>query len=252
MFNRQNIKRAQQQFTTHGYAVVDDVLEPRYIKELYRSVRSIDYGYWGCIGQQHVKLSQQEMASLDHDAIQQQHCEASVKEFTYWHRAKWIHNAQDCVFPLQYPLSTQFTQVIVEDYVLGKPAYTFHDLVSEVTGFENMYTEQPSYSYYSHEHWLNPHHDPARWCAYIFYFNPQWKAHWGGQLCIMNDDEITIRDSIEPFGNRLTIMDVSETSGKRCNKHFISPVSMTAPYPRYSLAGWFYQKDPNGPSPLQQ
>jgi hypothetical protein len=47
-------------------------------------------------------------------------------------------------------------------------------------------------------------------------------------------------------------MDVSETAGKRVNKHFISPVSYIAPYPRYSLAGWFYQKDTNGPSPVQQ
>jgi len=68
----------------------------------------------------------------------------------------------------------------------------------------------------------------------------------------MNEDETTIHDSIEPFGNRLTIMDVSETVGKRTNKHFISPVSYIAPYPRYSLAGWFYQKDTDGPSPVQK
>jgi Rps23 Pro-64 3,4-dihydroxylase Tpa1-like proline 4-hydroxylase len=70
-------------------------------------------------------------------------------------------------------------------------------------------------------------------------------------LCILDEDEITIKDSIEPFGNRLAIMDVSELSGERINKHFISPVSITADHPRYSLAGWFYQKDSDGESPIK-
>jgi hypothetical protein len=45
-------------------------------------------------------------------------------------------------------------------------------------------------------------------------------------------------------------MDVSELSGSRINKHFISPVSITADHPRYSLAGWFYQTDADGASPV--
>jgi len=68
----------------------------------------------------------------------------------------------------------------------------------------------------------------------------------------LDKDERTIIDSIEPFGNRLTIMDVSETSGDRINKHFISPVSITADHPRYSLAGWFYQKETDGPNPVKK
>ena len=63
----------------------------------------------------------------------------------------------------------------------------------------------------------------------------------------MEQDERTIKDSIEPFGNRLVIMDVTN----RVNKHFISPVSITADHPRYSLAGWFYQKETDGPSPVR-
>ena len=70
------------------------------------------------------------------------------------------------------------------------------------------------------------------------------------QLCILDKYEISIKDSIEPFGNRLVIMDVSEVTGARINKHFISPVSITADHPRYSLAGWFYQTDSDGPSPV--
>ena len=59
----------------------------------------------------------------------------------------------------------------------------------------------------------------------------------------MNQDERTIKNSIEPFGNRLLLMDVSELAGHRINKHFISPVSYAAEQPRYSLAGWFYPKE---------
>ena len=87
--------------------------------------------------------------------------------------------------------------------------------------------------------------------AYVFYFNREWETHWGGQLCIMNQDERTIKHSIEPFGNRLLLMDVSELAGHRINKHFISPVSYVAEKPRYSLAGWFYQKETDGPSPVK-
>ena len=47
-------------------------------------------------------------------------------------------------------------------------------------------------------------------------------------------------------------MDVSELTGTRINKHFISPVSITADHPRYSLAGWFYQKETDGPSPVRE
>ena len=112
-----------------------------------------------------------------------------------------------------------------------------------------MTTKQPTYSSYDHTCWLNAHHDPRRWCAYIFYFNETWLTQWGGQLCILEKDEISIRDSIEPFGNRLLIMDVSETTGTRINKHFISPVSITADHPRYSISGWFYAKEKDGPRP---
>ena len=33
------------------------------------------------------------------------------------------------------------------------------------------------------------------------------------------------------------------------NSHFVSPVSIGADHPRYSLSGWFYAKDKDGPRP---
>ena len=249
MFNTDYLDTARQNFKQYRFAVLDNILQENYITELYKSVTQIPYGYWGCVQHKHTKISPEKMQSLDETALREEYKQESQTKFGYWHRAKWILNDSDCVFPLEYPLSTEFTRVVNEDYSLVKPDPTFVELAEYVTGFTNMATKNPTYSYYDHHSWLNPHHDPARWCAYIFYFNPNWQAHWGGQLCIMNDDEKTIRTSIEPFGNRLLLMDVSETVSKRINKHFISPVSYISPYPRYSLAGWFTQKDSQGPSP---
>ena len=249
MFNRENIEQAKQDFKDKRYCHIDNVLEERYIRALYDAVPKLEYGVWTCIGSGHKKFRAGYQFTDDFAPHQAKFIEDARGYFSYWHYAYWLledyHKVND------NPYVTEFNRVVTEDYTLGKPDYTFHDLVSEVTGFTNMYTNQPTYSYYDHTAWLNAHHDPRRWCAYIFYFNETWLAQWGGQLCILDTDEQTIIDSIEPFGNRLTIMDVSETSGNRINKHFISPVSITADHPRYSLAGWFYQKETDGPSPIK-
>ena len=134
--------------------------------------------------------------------------------------------------------------MVTEDYSIIKPDYTFYDLASEVTGFPNMVAKNGNYGYYDYQSWLKIHNDVRRWCAYIFYFNKTWEPDWGGQLCIMDDKEI--KDSILPYGNRLVLMDVSKVD---INTHFVSPVSIGADHPRYSLSGWFYQKDKDGPGP---
>ena len=247
MFNRENVAQAQADFAEKRYCFIDNVLEDRYIRALYRAVPKMPYGVWGCVKNSHNKYPAGFQNSDKFQDVLDGHINQGRGEFSYFHYAYWLledyHKVHD------NPRVTEFNRVVTEDYSLIKPDYTFHDLVSEVTGFTNMHTNQPTYSYYDHTAWLNAHHDPRRWCAYIFYFNETWLTQWGGQLCILDKDEITIKDSIEPFGNRLTIMDVSETSGERINKHFISPVSITADHPRYSLAGWFYQTDSDGPSP---
>jgi len=249
MFNRENIAQAQADFAEKRYCYIDNVLESRYIQALYKAVPKLDYGVWGCIGNSHNKYPAGFQQSDKFETTLQAHIDEGRGEFSYFHYAYWLHT--DMHKRHDNPHVTEFNRVVTEDYSILKPDYTFHDLVSEVTGFTNMYTDQPTYSYYDHTAWLNAHHDPRRWCAYIFYFNETWLTQWGGQLCILDKDERTIVDSIEPFGNRLAIMDVSELSGERINKHFISPVSITADHPRYSLAGWFYQKDTDGPSPIK-
>ena len=249
MFNRENIAQAQADFAEKRYCVIDNVLEDRYIKALYEAVPKLEYGVWACTHNAHKKYRHGFQDSIEFRPTLDDHIERSRGQFSYWHYAYWL--LEDYHKVHNNPRVTEFNRVVTEDYGILEPDYTFHDLVSEVTGFTNMFTNQPTYSYYDHTAWLNAHHDPRRWCAYIFYFNKTWLTQWGGQLCILDKDEVTIKDSIEPFGNRLAIMDVSELSGDRINKHFISPVSITADHPRYSLAGWFYQKESDGASPLK-
>jgi Rps23 Pro-64 3,4-dihydroxylase Tpa1-like proline 4-hydroxylase len=238
MFNRENIIRAQADFAEKRYCYIDNILEDRYIKALYDAVPKLDYGVWTCIHSSHNKYSAGYQNSEEFAPHHAQFIEDARGQFSYWHYAFWM--LEDYHKVHSNPEVTYFNRVVTEDYSIGKPDYTFHDLVSEVTGFDNMYTDQPTYSYYDHTAWLNAHHDPNRKCAYIFYFNETWLTQWGGQLCILNEDNVSIKDSIEPFGNRLAIMDVSDNAR---NKHFISPVSITAEHPRYSLAGWFYPKN---------
>jgi len=248
MFNRENIAQAQADFAENRYCVIDNVLEDRYIRALYRAVPKLEYGAWGCIRNSHNRYPHSFLQSEKLQDTIWTHVEEGRGEFSYWHYAYWLE--QDKHKRHDSAEVTYFNRVVTEDYSIGKPDYTFHDLVSEVTQFPNMMTKQPTYSYYDYQSWLKAHNDPRRWCAYILYFNKTWEPHWGGQLCIMDESEQNIKESIIPRGNRLVIMDVSELLRQRMNYHFISPVSITADHPRYSLAGWFYQKDTDGPSPV--
>jgi len=248
MFNRENIAQAKADFTENRYAVIDNVLEDQYIHALYRAIPKLEYGAWGCVRNSHNRYPHSFLQSEKLQDTIWGHVEEGRGEFSYWHYAYWLE--QDYHKVHDSAEVTYFNRVVTEDYSIGKPDYTFHDLVSEVTQFSNMMTKQPTYSYYDYQNWLKAHNDPRRWCAYIFYFNKTWEPHWGGQLCIMDESEQNIKESIIPRGNRLVIMDVSELLRQRMNYHFISPVSITADHPRYSLAGWFYQKDSDGPSPV--
>lgn len=248
MFRTDGLDQARQDFAENRFCVIDNILEDKYISEIYDAVKHINYGRWGCIHTSHQKISPEKLATVDEAALRDEYKQGAQDTFGYWHMAKWILKDQDCVF-IDHPLTTEFTRVCIEDYILGKPDPSFMDIAEYVSGFTNMYTKDPTYSAYDHTSWLKAHHDPRRWMAYIFYLNDTWETHWGGQLCIMNDDEHTIKTSVEPFGNRLLLMDVSATIKDRINKHFISPVSYAADHPRYTLTGWFYQKETDGPSP---
>ena len=55
MFNKENISKAKEQFASKRYTYIDNVLEPEYINALYKAVKTMPYGVWGCVGQSHNK-----------------------------------------------------------------------------------------------------------------------------------------------------------------------------------------------------
>ena len=241
MFNRENIAQAQVDFTEKRYCVIDDILEDRYIQALHNSVTELPYQVRAKAGDKQFTSDPNFYNSDQFASTLQEYIEHAKGKFSYFHNVfvaakdKRLHSN---------PLVTEFNHVVTEDYSIIKPDYTFYDLASEVTGFPNMVAKNGNYGYYDYQSWLKVHNDVRRWCAYIFYFNKTWEPDWGGQLCILDGKEI--KDSILPYGNRLVLMDVSKVD---INTHFVSPVSIGADHPRYSLSGWFYQKDKDGPGP---
>jgi Rps23 Pro-64 3,4-dihydroxylase Tpa1-like proline 4-hydroxylase len=233
MFNRDQLLNANEQWETHGYAVIDNFIQEPYYSALSEYVRRLKYGLWACISNSHSRYPDSYIGTPEYNKKYLDHLKHSKGQFSYWHYAYWL--LKDYHMIDTNPLVTEFNQTITQ-----KENNPFTDLVRGIISQYDMYTNEPTYSYYNHKSWLNAHHDPNRYCAYIFYFNDTWITQWGGQLCILHDDEKTIKHSIEPIGNRIVLLNVQEPDGKKQNKHFISPVSVTAEEPRYSLAGWFY------------
>lgn len=235
MFNRDQLLVAKDQWNECGYAVIDNFIQEPYYSALSEYVRRLQYGVWHCIHNNHKQYPASFVGTDEYHELHKQFLQDSKGEFSYWHYAHWL--LRDYHKVDSNPLVTEFNQTVTK--VEDNP---FTDLCRGIIGQYDMYTNEPTYSYYNHKSWLNAHHDPDRYCAYIFYFNDNWQTHWGGQLCILDKDEKTIKYSIEPIGNRIVLLNVQAQEGQRVNKHFISPVSITADEPRYSLAGWFYPK----------
>ena len=83
---------------------------------------------------------------------------------------------------------------------------------------------------------LSEHDDAqgARRIAWTLHLTPQWRAHWGGQLVILDDTGREVIESIGPGLNQLTVFSVPL-------RHAIVTTSPLAQRDRYALAGWFNQ-----------
>ena len=244
MFNTEKITQAKADFAVKRYCVIDNILEEKYINALYEEAPKMQYQLRARATGREVRTYPVDYKESDeYQNTLQDYIEAARGNFSYFHhvfvaaRSKKVH---------ANPFVTEFNHIVQEDYSQGKPAYTFHDLASAITNFPNMVAKNGNYGYYDYQSWLRMHNDVRRWCAYIFYFNKTWEPDWGGQLCIMDETGKNIKESIIPFGNRLVLMDVSKVD---INSHFVSPVSIGADHPRYSLSGWFYAKEKDGPRP---
>ena len=244
MFNTEKITQAKAEFAVKRYCVIDNVLEEPYIKALYKAAPDMPYQLRARATGSEVRtypLDYRETDEFPHTL--KNYVEKAKGNFSYFHH---VFVASKAKKHHPDPFVTEFNHIVQEDYSNGKPIFTFNDLATAITDFPNMEARNGNYGYYDYQSWLKMHNDVRRWCAYIFYFNETWEPDWGGQLCIMDDDCKEIKASILPYGNRLVLMDVSKVD---INPHFVSPVSIGADHPRYSLSGWFYAKEKDGPRP---
>lgn len=227
IFTSESLKQASEQFKNKGYFVIDNVLEEQYIEHLYITAPNLNYDVRGGYGDYYETVPWEEDERGDElgNKIESQ---VHNHDFSYFHRINTVR--QDTVFESNFV--QEFTQDIIRGGVLK-------NYVETITKFEHLYTAFPTFSFYTKNHWITPHYDPTRKVAYLFYFNREWKKHWGGDLCLL-DEQDNVHTTIAPLGNRLVILDVSKPN---FNKHFVSPVSRAGKN-RYSLVGWYSERKP--------
>ena len=90
------------------------------------------------------------------------------------------------------------------------------------------------------QHFLKKHNDLTnnRVVAFIVYLSSNWHISNGGDLCIVDNDDI--ESQLEPTFNSLTLFDVTQHK-----YHYVSKINDTKPSKqanRISINGWFYEK----------
>lgn len=214
------------QWDTNGWLALDGVLDPTYYTEITKTVPDLNYDYRGGVNEWYETIPA--MQRSDGDMLRQKVVYGTNPgDFSYFHRIHGINKDTD----ISNPWTHEFATDIANSELQGG---AFRDWVCDVTGFENLKTVYPTFSFYKYDNWITSHYDPKRKVAYLFYFNDTWKKEWGGELCLQ-DSSGRVITTMMPLGNRLILLDVSKPD---LNKHFVSPISYIAPS-RYSFVGWF-------------
>jgi len=221
------LKEATILFENKGYIAIDSILEQPYIEDLYNTAPNIDYDYRGGTNDSYETIPWNEKERGE-ELGQKLSKEALDADFSYFHRISGVK--------MDTKFESNRVQEFTQDIVRGG---RLKDYIETVTGFKHLYTAFPTFSYYNKNNWITPHYDPTRKVAYLFYFNKEWKKHWGGDLCLL-DEQDRVHTTIAPLGNRLVILDVSKPN---FNKHFVGPVSRAGKN-RYSLVGWYSERKP--------
>jgi len=65
VFNTNNFDKAKEHFQKHRWCVIDNILKQKYIKEIYKCVPTLNYGWWACVDAVHHKYSPEKMATLN-------------------------------------------------------------------------------------------------------------------------------------------------------------------------------------------
>jgi Rps23 Pro-64 3,4-dihydroxylase Tpa1-like proline 4-hydroxylase len=215
-------------FADKGYLTLDNILTQEYINQLYETVPTLNYDFRGGVGDwyEEVPYTKPALGELLKQKVQHS---MFNDDFSFFHRIAKVR--RDSKY------TNKHTEEFAQEINLGK---VFKEWVESITGFDNLYTAYPTFSFYKYDNWITSHYDPTRKVAYLFYLTKEWKAEYGGQLCLQ-DEQGKVHTTILPIGNRLVLLDVSKPS---FNKHFVSPVSFVAPEPRFSLVGWYSERPP--------
>jgi len=139
-----------------------------------------------------------------------------------------------------FPMSDLYAQQLRTDlYVMGVLEFLnsprFLDYARKVTGVKGISLVDAQATRYRANHFLTTHDDNVigknRVAAYVLSLTPEWNPDLGGILNFIDEDG-HVAEGYVPRFNALNIFRVPQ-------KHSVSCVAPFAPYPRFSISGWF-------------
>ena len=119
--------------------------------------------------------------------------------------------------------------------ILNSPA--FIQLMRDLTGLPLEKNAEAFISRYGADCFLNVHNDQGNGkIAFVINLTQNWKPQYGGIFHLLTKDRTTIRKTICPQFNAITIFRVPEPNGV---PHYVSHVAPSITKYRYAVSGWF-------------
>jgi len=217
-------KAAQHAFSEKGWVKIDQVLQPEFSEDIWRSLAldlQWDLVYTGDAmeaitmpGDEMLYLTMEQRSSLAAEMLRR-----AQTQYAFYYYKKDLLDTENQVLK-------EFYQVIGSEKYFGFVRYVTGALnASRSSAIATCY--QPSCF-----HKQNNAEVPGerRMVGQIFGFSRHWQPHWGGLLHLM-DDGGNIRDVVPPDFNTLVLYRVPTI-------HFISQMATYAPEHSYSIEGW--------------
>lgn len=218
-------------FDQQSYAAINDILVPKEAQRLFRAISS--YQDWNLVARiegQHRDFKSREMDQLD-----------DARRIPFQNLV--TEEAQKTGFQYLYDQMPLFAKgkTGALDHTVLKEAFgfvrsqAFLNLGRQVTGVREIGFADCMVSRYRPGHYLTEHDDDTddkdRVAAYVLNLTPDWRADYGGLLCMI-DKSGDVTRALTPRFNRLCMFKVPQP-------HSVSAVSPIAPGPRYAITGWF-------------
>jgi len=119
--------------------------------------------------------------------------------------------------------------------ILSSPA--FIRLMNSLTGLQLEKNAEAFISRYGGNCFLTVHNDKGNGqIAFVINLTHDWKPQYGGIFHLLTKDRTTIRNTVCPQFNSITIFKVPEPDGV---PHYVSHVAPSVTKYRYAVSGWF-------------